>query len=159
MWGLFRKPLKVIRIPMKKTRIQWTKIRDLGFLSWRFTSPLVFLSKSQEAGTALYLLRQQSSDPFEGRSNGEVLGTAGKNCRCRRDFMGGFLEKFGPQILGSCCYHSPDSFSYRGFLYFKYRGEDSQILWIRFFLGGAVGQGCRLLRDYLGICWSAMPTW
>ena len=33
---------------------------------------------------------------------------------------------------------SPNSFRYRG-SYFKYRGEGSQILWIRF--GGAVGQG------------------
>ena len=81
-------------------------------MTFHFT--LRFLSKSQEAGTALYLLRQQSSDPFEGRSNGEVLGTAGKNCRCRRDFMGRIFGKTWPQILGSCCYHSPNSFRYRG---------------------------------------------
>ena len=35
-------------------------------------------------------------------------------------------------------FFSPNSFRYRG-SYFKYRGEGSQILWIRF--GGAVGQG------------------
>ena len=33
--------------------------------------------------------------------------------------------------------HSPNSFSFRG-SYFKYRGEGSQIFWIRF-----GGRGCR----------------
>ena len=44
---------------------------------------------------------------------------------------------------------SPNSFSYRG-SYFKYRGEGSQILWIRF--GGSCQAGC-CPRSHLIFVW------
>ena len=45
---------------------------------------------------------------------------------------------FWKEFQSFCC--SPNSFSYRG-SYFKYRGEGSQIFWIRF--GGGCRAGCR----------------
>lgn len=52
-------------------------------------------------------------------------------------FWEDFLEKLGLKFLGVVVIIPPNSFSYEGFLYFKYRGQASQIWWIRFsFLGG-----------------------
>ena len=55
----------------------------------------------------------------------------------------------GVTLRHSIC-HSPNSFSYRG-SYFKYRGEGSQIFWIRF--GGGCQAGCRPRRRLMFSWW------
>ena len=86
------------------------------FFSWPSLHRLIPASaKIDEAGTALpYLQRQHSLDPCAVRSNGEVLGTAGKNCR----LPVGFLWEKTEDFWGTCPNLPKNSWELVAFIYF-----------------------------------------